>query len=99
MLSRSARVVPEEALELFELDLLGGPTERRYRKARPEVEALPWGTLDPSRHTAADRIDARGHWTIAAFQEQRTGAACAETVRAAGRLLEGLEDLALDHRR
>jgi hypothetical protein len=26
--------------------------------------------------------DARAHWTVAAFQEQRTAAACAETVRA-----------------
>lgn len=80
LLSRSPR--PEAILELFELDLLGGATERRYRRARPEVEALPWGTLDPRLHTADDLRDARGHWTIAAFQEQRTGAACAETLRA-----------------
>jgi hypothetical protein len=81
--SRSADPAdPEAALELFELELLGGPTERRYRRARPEVEALPWGTLRPDRHAPSDVIDARGHWTLAAFQEQRTAAACAETLRA-----------------
>ncbi|MEO8704639.1 MAG: hypothetical protein ABI867_31580 [Kofleriaceae bacterium] len=73
---------PDAVLELFELEMLGGPTERRYRRARPEVEALPWGTLDPALHTEDDRVDARGHWTLAAFQEQRTAAACAETLRA-----------------
>jgi hypothetical protein len=73
---------PESALELFELEMLGGPTEGRYRKLRPEVEALPWGTLDPREHGEKDLADARGHWTLAAFQEQRTAAACAETVRA-----------------
>lgn len=73
---------PEDALELFELEMLGGTTERRYRRLRPEVEALPWGTLEPERHHPADVADARGHWTLAAFQEQRTAAACAETLRA-----------------
>jgi len=82
MLTRARAPSPEAKLELFELEMLGGGTERRYRKARPEVEALPWGTLDPGQHSAADLIDARMHWTLAAFQEQRTGAACAETVRA-----------------
>lgn len=82
LLSRSGQVRPDAALELFELEVLGGATERRYRKARPEVEALPWGTLSPAGHAEEDVIDARGHWTLAAFQEQRTGAACAETVRA-----------------
>src|SRR6185503_18786968 len=82
MLTRARAPSPEAQLELFELEMLGGGTERRYRRARPEVEALPWGTIEPARHRGADLIDARMHWTIAAFQEQRTGAACAETVRA-----------------
>jgi hypothetical protein len=81
-LSRIREPDPSAVLELFELEMLGGPTERRYRRARPEVEALPWGTLDPKLHAEHDLADARGHWTLAAFQEQRTGAACAETVRA-----------------
>ena len=81
-LSRTREPDPEAVLELFELEMLGGPTERRYRRARPEVEALPWGTLDPTLHDPIDLEDARGHWTFAAFQEQRTAAACAETIRA-----------------
>lgn len=68
--------------ELFELEMLGGPIERRYRKMRPEVEAMPWGTLDVSRTDEADLIAARRAWTGAAFQEHRTGVACAATLRA-----------------
>lgn len=67
--------------ELFELELLGGGWERRYRKLRPEVEEMPWGTLDPREHPEALVIAARRSWTGAAFQEHRTGAACAETLR------------------
>jgi hypothetical protein len=78
----SRRGAPEAELELFELEMLGGATERRYRKARPEVEALPWGTLSPQIHAQVHIEEARGHWTLAAFQEQRTAAACAEAVRA-----------------
>ena len=62
--------------ELFELEILGGSTERRFRKLRPEVEAMPWGTLDPSLYPPADVIAARKAWTGAAFQEHRTGVAC-----------------------
>lgn len=32
-------------MEVFEVGLIGGPAERWYRKARPGVEAMPWGTL------------------------------------------------------
>lgn len=68
--------------DLFELELLGGPTERRYRKMRPEVEAMPWGTMDLSGATEADLVAARRAWTGAAYQEHRTGVACAATLRA-----------------
>jgi hypothetical protein len=78
---RYGRDSPEGALELFELEMLGGATERRYRRQRPEVEALPWGTLAATGHRPDDIADARGHWTLAAFQEQRTAAACAESLR------------------
>jgi hypothetical protein len=67
---------------LFELELLGGPTERRYRKMRPEVEAMPWGTLDFGKTSPEDRIAARKAWTGAAYQEYRTGIACTATLRA-----------------
>jgi hypothetical protein len=68
--------------QLFELELLGGPWERRYRKARPEVEAMPWHTLDPGDHPQEVLVAARISWTSAAFQEHRTAAACASTLRA-----------------
>ncbi|MCA9588785.1 MAG: hypothetical protein KC657_25895 [Myxococcales bacterium] len=68
--------------DLFELELLGGATERRYRKMRPEVEEMPWGTMDLSRATPEDLVAARRAWTGAAYQEHRTAVACAATLRA-----------------
>ncbi|HSY39666.1 MAG TPA: ferritin-like domain-containing protein [Polyangia bacterium] len=72
----------EKTGELFELELLGGGIERRYRKARPEVDQMPWGTMDISRFDSQDVVAARQAWTSAAFQEHRTAAACASTLRA-----------------
>ena len=72
----------EPECELFELELLGGGMEKRYRRARPEVEAMPWGTLDPRPFSEAVLVAARRSWTSAAFQEHRTAAACAATLRA-----------------
>jgi hypothetical protein len=66
----------------FELELLGGGVEKRYRKMRPEVEAMPWGTLDVRAIPAPVVLAARAAWTGAAFQEHRTGVACAMTLRA-----------------
>ena len=68
--------------ETFELFMLGGAIEKRYRRMRPEIARLPWGTLDPSAHAPDLVIEARKSWTLAAFQEHRTGAACAESVQA-----------------
>ncbi len=68
--------------ELFELELFGGNIEKRYRHMRPEVEQMPWGTLDPSKYEPSDVIAARKSWTGAAFQEHRTGVACAATLKA-----------------
>jgi hypothetical protein len=68
--------------ELFELELLGGATEQRFRRMRPEVEAMPWGTLDLSHVTADQCLTARKAWTGSAYQEHRTGAACALTLQA-----------------
>ncbi len=67
---------------LFELELLGGPSETRYRRMRPEVEAMPWGTLDVSQVPAERLVSARRAWTLAAYQEHRTGTACAATLKA-----------------
>lgn len=71
-----------QAPELFELELLGGPPERRYRRARPEVFEMPWGTLEARDFPIDSVIAARRSWTSAAFQEHRTAAACSATLRA-----------------
>lgn len=68
--------------EVFELELCGAEIERRYRRMRPEVEDMPWGTLKPDGFEPALLLAARRSWTGAAFQEYRTGAACAATLRA-----------------
>lgn len=68
--------------ELFELDLFGDAIERRYRRLRPEVETMPWGTLDTSAYPEHVVTAARRAWTGAAFQEHRTGASCALTLKA-----------------
>jgi hypothetical protein len=68
-------------LEVFELEMLGGAMEKRYRTMRPEIEDMPWGTIDPSKYPEPLRLAAQRAWTGAAFQEHRTGAACAATLR------------------
>ena len=67
--------------ELFELELFGEGVERRYRKMRPEVEAMPWGTLVLDGISEHALVAARKRWTGAAFQEHRTGIACAAALR------------------
>ncbi|HEY0708278.1 MAG TPA: hypothetical protein VGG33_15845 [Polyangia bacterium] len=74
---------PSDTLgELFELEMIGGAIERRYRKLRPEAEAMPWGSMNVRDLPAEAVIAARRSWTGAAFQEHRTGIACAATLRA-----------------
>jgi hypothetical protein len=68
--------------ELFELELFGEGIEKRYRRLRPEVEAMPWGTLETHAYPEHTVIAARRAWTGAAFQEHRTGSACALTLKA-----------------
>jgi hypothetical protein len=69
-------------LERFELELLGGGVERRYRALRPEVERMPWGRFDAATLDEATRARAQRDWTASAFQEYRTALACAATVHA-----------------
>ncbi len=68
--------------EVFELEMLGDIFERRYRKMRPEVAAMPWGTLDLSNASKLARLTARVTWTRAAYQEYRTAIACCTALRA-----------------
>ena len=67
---------------LFELEMIGGAFERRYRRMRPEFDQMPWGTLDVRGMAEAERVASRKAWTGAAFQEYRTAVACAATLRA-----------------
>jgi hypothetical protein len=68
--------------DLFELELYGGSIERRYRAMRPEIAAMPWGTLARAEMSHEARVMAQRAWTGAAFQEHRTAVACAATLRA-----------------
>ncbi len=68
--------------ECFELEICGGSTERRYRTMRPEVEAMPWGSLGSVELSDDARQMAQRAWTGAAYQEHRTAVACAATLRA-----------------
>jgi hypothetical protein len=69
-------------MELFELEMLGEGIERRHRKQRPEVDEMPWGTFATGHFGQPALVAARKAWTSAAFQEHRTGIACAATLRA-----------------
>jgi len=75
--------------------MLGGPFERTYRRARPEVERMPWGTLDATGFDEVHVLAARKAWTGSAFQEHRTAAACASTLRALIELRAPLDLIAM----
>ncbi|MEZ4322267.1 MAG: ferritin-like domain-containing protein [Myxococcota bacterium] len=68
--------------EPFELEWLGGPTERAFRQLRPGVDDFPWGTLDPSRYPPVLVERARVSWTEAAWNEYCTAAAFTSLLRA-----------------
>lgn len=56
--------------DAFALELLGGWLEQRYRTGRPDLDALPWGTLDVSAFDEAQLLGARSGWTDLAVQER-----------------------------
>ncbi|MCC6872706.1 MAG: ferritin-like domain-containing protein [Sandaracinaceae bacterium] len=68
--------------EPFDLEWMGGVAERAFRKVRPDVDSMPWGTLDVSDLPAKLIDRARVAWTEAAFNEYCTAAAFAELVGA-----------------
>jgi hypothetical protein len=86
------------AAEVFELEMLGGAFEKRYRRMRPEVEAMPWGTLDASGYEENVVVAARRAWTGAAFQEHRTAVACSMALRAMTEVRAPLDLIALASR-
>lgn len=68
--------------ELFELSLLGGAIERRYRKQRPEIDAIDWRALERARFTPAQREAGRRFWTVNAYTEHAAAAGCSAVLRA-----------------
>jgi hypothetical protein len=71
-----------ERPEPFEIEWLGGPAEHHFRRARPGLDALPWGTLRPSEYPPSLVDAARRSWTELAINEYRAVTAFAEVVRA-----------------
>lgn len=68
--------------EPFDLEWLGGVAEHHFRKARPGVDELPWGTLDPHRYPPGLVDRARISWTEAAYNEYCTASAFADMLGA-----------------
>jgi hypothetical protein len=68
--------------EPFEIEWMGGAAEHHFRKARPGIEELPWGTLNV-RDFPPEIVDAaRVTWTEAALTEYRAAAAFSEVLGA-----------------
>jgi hypothetical protein len=68
--------------EPFELEWLGGPAEHHFRRARPGIDELPWGSLDVSDYPPEVVDAARATWTESALTEYRAVAAFADVLRA-----------------
>ena len=68
--------------EPFDLEWMGGVAERSFRRVRPGVEEMPWGTLDTSSMPPLLIDRARVAWTEAAYNEYCTAAAFAELLGA-----------------
>ncbi|HEV3192373.1 MAG TPA: hypothetical protein VGY54_17805 [Polyangiaceae bacterium] len=66
----------------FEIEWMGGASEYHFRKARPGIEDLPWGTLDVSEYSPEAVEYARGSWTDVAINEYRAIAGFSDVLRA-----------------
>jgi hypothetical protein len=66
----------------FEIEWMGGAAEHRFRKARPGIEDLPWGTLDVPEYSPAAVEYARGSWTDVAINEYRAIVGFSDVLRA-----------------
>ncbi len=67
---------------LFELEWMGGAAEHHFRRARPGIDDLPWGSFDVAAYPRDVLDAARATWTEAAYTEYRAVAAFAEVIRA-----------------
>lgn len=70
------------ARQPFELSMLGGAVEGRYRRLRPDIEKLPWKSLEV--RSLPEDLLARGqrYWTRAAYTEYRAAVGATATVEA-----------------
>ncbi len=66
----------------FELEWMGGAAEGHFRKARPGIDELPWGTLRVADYSPAAVEFARGAWTEVAINEYRAIASFSDVLRA-----------------
>lgn len=62
-------------MALFEIEWRGGPAEKHFRKLRPFVDELPWGTLRETKHPPEHVERARIAWSSIAISEYRAAAA------------------------
>ncbi|CAN5919791.1 hypothetical protein BH11MYX4_BH11MYX4_22740 [soil metagenome] len=65
----------------FEIEWLGGVAEKHFRRLRPAIGDLPWGTLVPSRYPPPLVQRARVMWTQVALSEYRAAMSFAEMLR------------------
>jgi hypothetical protein len=70
------------ALELFQIEWLGGAAEHHYRNAKPDLMSLPWGTLEPSKYPKRLLDAARRAWTEVAVNEYRAAVAFTHVLQA-----------------
>jgi hypothetical protein len=68
--------------ELFELEWMGGAAEHHFRRARPGIDDLPWGTIDVSQFPPPVLEAARETWTRSSLTEYRAVAGFSEVLRA-----------------
>jgi hypothetical protein len=67
--------------EPFEIEWCGGVAEKHYRRLRPEVADLPWGTL-AKEHYPLELVErARIWWTVSAVAEYRAAVAFGALLR------------------
>jgi hypothetical protein len=68
--------------ELFELEWMGGAAEHHFRKARPGIDDLPWGTIDTSDYAPDVLKAAQSTWTRSSLTEYRAVIGFSEVLRA-----------------
>jgi hypothetical protein len=67
---------------LFEIEWHGDAAERHFRKVRPFVTELPWGTIDKTCHAPEVLEQARIVWSSIALSEYHAAASFADVLSA-----------------